>query len=256
MGIMRCRAGAHLDGNGLMRVLVIVLFLVLAAIPGQAQTARGMSHGEWEASVFGGGSLLGSGLYNTPVSGSAQRSSRGVGLRFGTGPYLGVRLTDNRWQRWGAAVEYSYSNQPISFTNLSDSIPSLGLGHAIHRFSYEILYHVRDRRERLRPFVFAGPGVSLFYVKGSAKQAAAAQGIRLSDPWKFAMSWGGGMKYLLIEQVALSVQFSDSISGVPRYGLPTAGNVVGGQYIPGFHPDSYLHNWLISAGFIYQWAKR
>jgi opacity protein-like surface antigen len=235
---------------------LLLAFLVLPSIPGQAQTVLDLTHREWEVSIFGGGSFLGSGTYVTPVSGSNQQSSRTVGLSYAAGSQMGFRITDNRWRHFGATAEYGFSNQPLTFTNLSDSTPSLGLGHAIHRVAYDVLYYPRNRDFRMRPYVFAGPGVSLFYIKGSAKQAASAQGIGLSDPWKFTMNWGGGVKYLLADHIAASLQFSDSISGVPSYGLPAAGSVVSGRYVPGFQPDGLLHNWLISFGFIYQWSDR
>ena len=245
-----------MTSNSLKTFPLLSLFLILFAEPGQAQGVSELTHGEWEASIFGGGSFLGDGVYGTPVEGSGESSSRAVGLSYSTGAQMGIRITDNHWQHWGTAFEYSFSNQPITFTNLSDSIPSLSLGHAIHRFAYEVLYYPLDRDYRLRPFVFAGPGVSLFYVKDSGKEAAEVQGIRLSDPWKFTMNWGGGVKYLLRKQVALSGQFSDSISGVPNYGLPETGRVVSEAYVPGFRPDGLQHNWLISAGFVFQWDNR
>jgi hypothetical protein len=237
-----------------LRMFVMLsLLLILSAEHGRAQGVPKSAHGEWEVSVFGGGSFLGSGVYKTSVEGSGQSSSRAVGLSYGTGGQLGIRATANQWHHWGAALEYSFSNQPITFTNLSDSIQSLGLGHSIHRISYDVLYYPHDRDHKLRPFVFAGPGISLFYVKGSGKEAAAARGIRLSDPWKFTMNWGGGVKYILQRQIAASVQFSDSMSGVPGYGLPETGKVVSGVYIPGFQPKGFLHNWQIGIGFVYHW---
>lgn len=238
-----------------LQFVALFPLLIFVAIPGQAQSALELTHREWEASIFGGGSFLGAGVYGTPVGGSSSQSSRAVGLSYGAGSQMGARVTDNHWQHWSATIEYGFSNQPMTFTNLSDSTPSLGLGQSIHRFAYDVLYYPRERYSRWRPFAFVGPGVSLFYIKGSGKHAAAEQGIRLSDPWKFTMNWGGGMKYLLKDRVAASLQFSDSMSGVPRYGLPTAGSVVSGRYVPGFRPDDFLHNWLISVGFVYQWDE-
>ncbi len=239
----------------ILRMFLLFPFLASGPLAVQAQTVYDFAHGDWEVSVFGGGSFLGSGVYATPASGPGQPSSRAVGLRYGSGYQMGARISDNRWQHWGTTFEYGFSNQPISFSNLSDSTPSLGLGHSIHRFSYGVNYYFRDKYSRWRPFAFAGPGVTLFYIKGSAKDAAAAQGIQLSDPWKFTVNWGGGMKYLVVRQVAGSFQFSDSISGVPGYGLPKTGTVVSGAYVPGFRPEGYLHNWLISLGFIFQWDE-
>ncbi len=213
-------------------------------------------HDDWEASFFYGGSFLGSGAYTTPVSGSSQGSSRAVGLRYASGYLLGASVTTNRWDHAGASLEYSFSNQPVTFTNLSDSVPSLSLGHSIHRFAYNVLYYPWDRSKRLRPYAFGGPGVSLFYIKGSSKDAAAAQGISLSDPWKFTMNWGGGVKYLVKNHAAAVLQFSDSICGVPGYGLPSSGKVGTAGYTAGFRPDGLMNNWMISIGFNYQWEMK
>ncbi len=238
------------------RRLVLCTFLLLFPVSAQAQQRITLVHQEWEVSVYTGGSFLGSGTYSTPVEGLSQPSSRSVGLRYGTGLVLGARVTGNQWEHWSETIEYGFSNQPLTLTNLSDSVQELGLGHAIHRFAYEIAYYPRDRYERLRPFVFVGPGVSLFYIKGSAKEAAAAQGIHgLSDPWKFTLNWGGGVKYQFAQGVGASLQFSDSISGVPAYGLPKTGKVGPGGYVPGFQPDGLMNNWMIGIGFVYQWGE-
>jgi opacity protein-like surface antigen len=236
--------------------LAALLLVTLVPIAAQAQSLFKATHRAWEVSIFAGGSFPGDGLFATPVTGSTQQTSRTVGLSYGSGSQLGLRVTENRWEHWGAAMEYGFSNQPLRFTNLSDAVPMMALGHSIHRFHYDVLYYPFDRSRRLRPFAFAGSGVSLFYVKGSSKDTAAAMGIHLSDPWKFTFSWGGGVKYLIRDQVATSFQFSDNISGVPHYGLPPNGRFVSGQYIPGFRPDGLLRDWLISLSFIYQWGGR
>jgi len=239
--------------RGFPALLLISLFVLLMSRSGLAQSAFTIEHKEWEVTVFGGGSFLGSDKYRTAVEGSSETSSRVVGLSYAAGAKIGARVTDNRWCNFGTSVEYSYSNQPLTFTNLSDSIPSLGLGHAIHRFSYNIIYYTHDRSSRLRPFVFGGPGTSLFYIKGGAKDDAAARGLQLQDCWKFTMNWGGGVKYLLRNRLAATAQFGDSVSGVPGYGLPKQGRVTSGGYVPGFHPDGLLNNWMVEAGVVFQW---
>jgi len=239
----------------LAQMCVVSLFLGLIPLTALAQGSRTQDHDKWEATFFGGGSFLGDKNCSTPVQGSSQGSSRLVGLRFGGGYLLGASITDHRSEHLGFRLNYMFSNQPISFSNLTDSAPSLGLGHSIHRFSYDILYYPIQRHPKVRPYAFVGPGISLFYVKGSSKNDASAQGINLSDPWKFTMNWGGGMNYPLGQNIAAAFQFSDSISGIPGYGLPSIGNVVSGKYVPGFRPDGLLNNWLINIGFVYQWDK-
>ena len=234
----------------------LVLTVLLFAASGEAQTLFPPSHRVWEFSVSGGGSFIGDRQSPTPVLGSDQETSRTVGLKYGTGYQLGLRMSENRWDHWGADFDYSYSNQPLTFTNLAPDIPSLGLGHSIHRFVYDVAYYAFDRRERLRPFAFAGAGVSLFDVDGSSKSSAAALGIQIKDQWKFTFSWGGGLKYLVMDHVAFSFRFADNVTGVPGYGLPRSANVAGGLSIPGFTPRGYMHNWLAAVAFDYQWGER
>jgi len=248
-GARRCRRSLAL--GGLFQIFLLCSLLPIV-FPEQVQ-AQGVykpAYGEWEFSVFAGGSFIGSDVHETPVEESTHSSSRDVGLSYGSGGRFGIRVTNNRWQHWGTSFEYTFSNQPITFTNLSDSMPSLGLGHAIHRFAYDVVYYPRDRYEKLRPFVFGGPGVSLFDIKSSGTEAG---GIRFSDPWKFTVNWGGGVKYAFSEQVAALFQFSDNISGVPGYGLPETGRVVSGEYVPGFRPDGLLNNWAVEVGFSFHW---
>lgn len=238
------------------KLFVALLLVSLLPIAAQAQGPTPLAHRSWEVSIFGGASYINGRSFQTPAAGESQQPFRAVGLKYATGSQMGLRLTENRWKHWGAAMEYTFSNQPLRFTNLSDTVPSLALPHSIHRFSYDVLYYPMNSLHRLRPFVFAGTGVSLYYIKNSAKEAAAAQGIQLNDPWKFAMRWGGGAKYLIRDQLAVSVQYSDSISGVPHYGLPAIGYASADQFVAGFRPDGVLHNHLISVGFNYQFGGK
>ncbi len=243
-------------GDMIRKLLVALLLVSLWSIAAQAQGLPPPIHRSWEVSIFAGGSLISDESSLTPVAGSSSQTSRTVGLSYATGSQFGMRLTENRWKNWGAAMEYSFSNQPLTFTNLSDAVPSLSLGHSIHRFSYDVLYYPLDRSHRLRPFAFAGTGVSLFYVKSASKDAAAAYNVHLNDPWKFSMRWGGGVKYLIKDQFAVAFQYTSNTSGIPQYGLPGTGYVASGQYVPGFRPDGLLNNRLISLSFNYQWGSR
>ncbi len=234
----------------------VFLLVSLVPIAAHAQSLIPADHREWEVAIFGGASLISDKSFLTPVAGVSGQAFRTVGLSYASGSLMGLRLTENRGKHWGAAMEYSFSNQPLRFTNLSDTVPSLSVTHSIHRFSYDVLYYPLDRSHRLRPFAFAGPGVSLFYIGSSSRDAAAVSGIHLSSPWKFSGRWGGGVKYLIRDQIAVSAQYVDNISGVPHFGLPATGYMASGQYVPGFRPDGLQHDHLISVSFTYQWGSR
>lgn len=169
---------------------------------------------------------------------------------------MGFRIAENRWQHFGAVMEYGFSNQPLTFTNLTPALPILKLGHGIHRFSYSGVFYPLARNHRLRPYAFAGPGVALFHVSRSGKDLAEANGLHMTDPWKFTMNWGGGVKYLVTDTMGVAFQFGDSVSRVPHYGIPPNVRATSGVFLPGFQPSGSLHNRLLSLSFIYQWGSR
>jgi hypothetical protein len=234
--------------------LLLFAFFSLFSQSSHAQGFFAVEDSEWEAFVFLGGSFPGSSEHSTPVEGLSE--SRLVGLEYDPGLQIGGGIMNNRWSKVSAALEYSLSAQSATITNLSDLLPSLTGNHSIHRISYNILYFPRGRKVRLQPYVFGGPGLSLFYVRRSIKDAAEALGLRLKDPWKLTISLGGGARYFLGSRIAAFFQFGDNISGVPGYGLPISGRVIGGQYIPGFRPNGFLHNWETRCGIMFQLSER
>ena len=238
--------------------IFLLLFPFFSLVPksSHAQGVFTVEDSEWEAFAFLGGSFPGSSEHSTPVEGLSE--SRLVGLEYDAGLQIGGGIMNNRWSKVSAALEYSFSIQSATVTNLSDSLPSLPFNHSIHRIAYNILYFPlgRKRYVRLQPYVFGGPGLSLFYVHRSVKDAAEVLGLHLKDPWKFTMSLGGGTRYFLGSTIAAFFQFSDNISGVPGYGLPITGRVIYGQYIPGFRPNGFLHNWETRCGIMFQLSER
>jgi len=180
-----------------------------------------------------------------------------VGVDYKSGYLLGARNTQNLKDHFGAELEYSYANQPMSFINLRPSLPQLDADHSIHSITYSILVYPFDRLKRLRPYGTVGGGTSFFYIGKRSKDRAAAEGIVLKDRWKFAFSFGGGVKYLLTNRIAVRFDVRDQITGVPDYGLPDTSPVLpGGEIGAGFRADGRIHNWLFNVGLNYYWGGR
>jgi opacity protein-like surface antigen len=236
----------------LFSLLMLVLIIPMAA---HAQTLA-ETHRRWELGIFGGTSTISNRNSTVQVAGNSGQASRTVKMEFASGSDLGIRVMENLGQHWAAALEYSFSNQPLKLSGLSDPAPSFHLKQSVHRISYDILYLPRSRYERLRPFVFAGPGVALFYVRENSRSAASALNMNLTSPWKATFNWGGGAKYLFMNHLAAAAQITDSISTVPRYGLPKAASLSSNIFTPGFNPSGLMHNWRLSAGFVYEWDPR
>lgn len=239
-------------------MLRLILILPLVGICGQvafAQTSNPLKYRQWEVTGFAGGSFMaGPSESSTLVSDNGQVSSRTVGTRYASGHQIGVRVGENLGDYWTANLEYSLANQPLTFTNLSPSIPSLWLDVSIHRFSFGFSYSPVSRSsKRFRPYAQIGTGAGLFFIHSYSKDAALTHGLTLQDTWKFLVNWGGGAKYLVHNQVVLTLDVKDHITGLPDYGLPQSARVVNGQFQPGVARRGTLNNWQLNFGIAYQW---
>ncbi len=216
--------------NSLIFVQVLlVLFSGLIAKPAAAQ--RFMErHRRYEVSAVGGLSFLNSGTLIP-----SQTATGDVALHYGTGYLVGGRVSENRFRHLGATFSYTFANAPIAFTNLPGPTPSFGSGHSIHHFAYDLVYYPLDPYNRLRPYAFAGPGLSLFTMS-----ANSFNGAKFSSPWKAGFDGGGGVTDLIRDRIAAGLELRDVVTGVPSYGLPA-------------NAHGKLHNGMFSVGFIYQW---
>jgi opacity protein-like surface antigen len=241
-------------------MLRLILALPLVCLCGQvvfAQSPYLLEHRQWEFSGFAGGSFMsGEDEFVTQVrdNGTAL-TTRTVGLRYASGYQIGMRVGENLGDFWTADLEYSFANQPLTFTNLSPTIQSLSVGQFVHHWSYSISYSPASRLKRFRPYAKIGTGATLFFLHGENKELAFQQGLRLQDTWKFLVNWGGGAKYLVHDQVALMFDVKNNMTGVPNYGLPKSASIVNGVFFPGMARHGTLNNWQLNFGIAYQWDE-
>jgi hypothetical protein len=207
---------------------------------------------DWELSPFGGASILDGSEFSTPVTGSAIETSREVGIEYRPGYQIGLRLTQYLGDFWGADIEYSFANQPLRFTNLTPQIPTLALSHSLNHWSYSVSSLPLPGYKRFRPYIKLGMGASLYYIHESSKDAALAEGVALRNSWKYTVNLGGGFKYLIEDQFAVTLDVRDQMTGVPSYGLPPAATVVNGQFEPGFARRGLQNNWQFNLGASFQ----
>jgi hypothetical protein len=237
----------------MVRVSFAITILLIGASFVNAQQGTGGSDTEYEGSVFGGGSFAQDFHFQTSVSGSPLETSRTVGVHYGSGYVAGGRVNQNVNNYWGATLEYSFANQPLTFTNLSPTVQSLSLSQTVHHLLYNVSYIPLGGFERFRPYAQLGAGATLFYLHGSSRDQALASGIYVRDDWKFTGNWGAGLKYVLDEQTALVLDFKDSISSVPSYGLPSTAQLVNGHFQPGVGRTGLLNIWQVNFGVAFRW---
>jgi len=140
----------------------------------------------------------------------------------------------------------------VTFTGLSDSLPSFSPGHGIHRGGYDVLYYFADRAHRLRPYMLGGIGLALYDIHHNS---APDGSFRLSSPWKVGFNWGGGVKYLLWERIGICAQYNNWVTSAPGYGLPSTATDGETQFFPGMNSRGLYSNSLLSIGLIYTWDR-
>ena len=225
---------------------LLIMIAALSCVPAMGQPGQ---KDKWEFSVFAGSNYRGQNVYPTPFEGVG---SRNVTLRFAPGFMAGVRISENLGEHLGAEFDYSLSNQPIEFRNLTPTLQVLNIDHRVHNITYTILFYGLKRNSRVRPYALVGPGISLYESFGDSEKDAVARGLNLTNRWKAAGIFGGGVKFRATEQTGFRFDIKDHITGVPDFGLPHAGTVPK----PGFRPDGQLHNWQLSVGFFYSFSGR
>jgi outer membrane protein W len=218
-----------------------------------AQTSPEPTNREFEVTGFAGNTFGRDYQFQTRVSGSDQESSRIVGMHYAAGYQAGVRANQNFADFATAELEYSFANQPLRFSNLSEPGSVLDLSHYLHSFSYGVVFSPMRKDKRFRPYFGGGAGTTFFYVSGTSKQEALLQGVGLRDSWEFVFNWGGGVKYLVRDQFAIALDVKDRISRVPNYALPSTGQVINGRYVPAIATQGIMQVWQVNFGFTYQW---
>ena len=227
---------------------LLIMIAALSCVPAMGQATYGRKD-KWEFSVFAGSSHRGQDVFPTPFEGGGTRN---VTLRFATGYLAGVRISQNLGEYLGAELDYSLANQPVEFRNLTPTVQVVNLDHRVHNVTYTVLFYGLKRNSRLRPYAAVGPGISLYEPFGDSEKDAVALGLNLTNRWKFAGIFGGGVKFRTTEQTGFRFDVRDHITGVPDFGLPHAGSL----QTPGFRPDGQLHNWQLSVGFFYSFSGR
>ena len=231
----------------LMYLAVVCLLLSLSSGSISAQIPAGPQEDKWEFSGFFGVSQLADRAFLTPIEGGGSKT---VSLSYDPGLALGFRITENLARKIGAEIEYSYVDHSLSFSNLSDVLPSLSVKQRIHKIVYSILVYPLGRKGRFQPFGSFGGGTSYFQIADDSE--AVQNSIILRDRWKLAASFGGGVKIPLSGPWGFRVYIRDQVTSVPGFGLPETAPTFQGTVGAGLQPDGLFHNWQIDAGFIYR----
>src|SRR5262245_4488927 len=164
---------------------VLLLFLLFSAPTAMAQQIyTDWMWKDWEVTTFGRGSFGKTFDFRTFLTSTAgvPIATRDVGLHFASGYQVGVNCRENLGDYWAADLQYTFANAPLEFTNLTPTVPSLGMGHSIHTFTYNGMFQAFSYHHRFRPYARAGAGASLFFLNDkSDAEAVLGRAVDLRD---------------------------------------------------------------------------
>jgi opacity protein-like surface antigen len=182
------------------RVRLKLLGVLLCAAAGYAQ--------QYEI-----GATIGYGLYrDVSVNSAAGTATAGIRNRF----TAGAVACENLYEHFSGEVRYLYQD--------GDPFISLGTKRGniqgqSHAFSYDVLLHLRDRDEKLRPYAAIGVGAKYYRTTGPEPSPQplpqVAQLVEVNQ-WRVLMDWGVGLKYRVHRHIVVRGDFRHDITPFPK----------------------------------------
>ncbi len=159
------------------------------------------------------GADVGYGFYrNGSIYSGSGTIQAGIRNRFGAGIILG-----DDFSRY-VSVEFNYlyhDGHPF----LQGAGVKADIQGQSHTVTPELLFHFKDRTQRLRPYLKGGVGAKDYVIAGPApfpQPIPQIASLTTNDIWKVAFSAGGGVKYRLMDHVLLRAEFLDYLTTFPR----------------------------------------
>ena len=123
---------------------------------------------------------------------------------------------DDMYERISGELRYLYHDGDAYVSSGAKKTDMEGQSHAIH---YDVLFHLRKRREKLRPYVAAGGGAKIYVGTGppmASQPLSSIAYLRDAPDAKALLTFGFGVKYALKEELLLRVDFRDYLTQFPK----------------------------------------
>jgi hypothetical protein len=190
---------------------VTLKLLVAGLLVGGASLAQQ----NWE---IGGG--VGYGWYRagsiTSSAGTADAGIRNAVVATGV-------VTEDMYQHFSGEFRYVY--HPGDAFLSSGAVQ--GAMHAqSHSFSYDVLWHLKPKASRLRPFAAGGVGAKYYESTGeppNPQPLPKIAGLTARSDWKPLFNFGIGVKYRVTEHIVVRGDFRDYLSLFPAKLFSPAG---------------------------------
>jgi hypothetical protein len=184
-----------------------------------------------EVGILGGGSFV-TGL---PVQGAPEPVTAG----FQAGPAAGAWLGHDLYSRWGGEIRYLFEKQNPQLTSGGNNASFGGQAHAVH---YALLFHLKPRNEKARPYVALGGGIKLFRGTGAETAYRPLMDyayLTRTQELKPMLIVGGGVKIRISKRLGLRFDFQDQITPFPQNVIAPA---------PGMKISGWVHAFVPTIG--------
>jgi hypothetical protein len=159
------------------------------------------------------GATVGYGVYrNGSVTAPGGTATAGFGNTFVAGAIAG----EDRYPHISGELRYLYQDGDPFVSTGSTRGSIRGQSHAVH---YDVLFHLKNRQARLRPYAAAGAGVKYFRTTGPAPSPQPLPSLVTLAPdsqFRWLITAGGGVKYRIDKHFVVRGEFLDYITPFPK----------------------------------------
>jgi opacity protein-like surface antigen len=159
------------------------------------------------------GADIGYGLYHDGTIFSPEGNLQaGIRNRFAAGIFLGDEFS----KYVSGEFQYLYQDGHPFLQGLGVKADIQGQSHAL---TCDLLFHFKTREHRWRPFLLGGAGGKEYDIAGPEpfpQPIPQVASLIANDVWKVVLSAGGGVKFRLLPQMLLRVEFRDYLTTFPR----------------------------------------
>jgi len=167
----------------------------------------------WAQPQYEVGGFFGYGFYRTATVYTPEgNATAGIRNRFAAGALIGEDLYEH------ISGEFRYTYQDGDPFVSSGSVRGNENGGS-DAFDYSVLFHLKPREAKLRPFFDIGAGAKYYRVNGPEPQTQPLPDIVTltnQSQWRFLTTVGIGVKYRWKEHVLLRGDFRDYITPFPK----------------------------------------
>lgn len=158
-----------------------------------------------------GAGVGGSFYRNRTLTTATQSASAG----FSNGIAATAWVGQNTRGKWGGEFRYTYEKTDLKLSGAGQDVKRSGDTHAVH---YDVLFHLKDRESRVRPFLSAGGGFKYYrgtFAETPTQPLSSVALLTKTGELKPMGSFGVGVKFQLTERTQIRAEVKDYLSPFP-----------------------------------------